>query len=531
VPILEDVVRRQPNLVPAYVDLADALSASGSWQRSRDIAQEAVRRAAALPEAVRLAAEVRYSGSIDLWGSVDHSIASGGSVNQVTGRRAQDLARRLYELEPQNAEAVRIYLQLLDPIPALRLLEQLLNSGSAVVEDPRFGLIEAQKAAEIPELARALAALARSEERAKGLDDRFLQTKANGIRARLARKQRKFEEALLLGVQVEDFYRREGYRFEEALAIVRKAKALFGSGARDDAFSEGFRSLQILKELGPGPDLVNSSALFSLLLSVMGRPHLAQKAILFSKEAPDTLQQGCPDFLFANAVVSAQTGDLPRAAALAEAALLSYSPSPINLVELKIWIYTYQDRLDEVDQQLEGWVRRGRESLGPSERAFILLERAKLRLAASNPHQAAELLRWIPAAETQPLIIQMLVAEAEIARLEGRTRTAVQVATRALREATHDFTNSYEELARLELARAYVAAGQPTQARSLLDQLQGQAEREGYVALQLDVRLAQFEGSSPMDSKARQALKQLEADATRAGYLRIARQAREAAAR
>jgi tetratricopeptide (TPR) repeat protein len=531
VPVLEEVVRKQPNLVPPYVDLADALSASGSWQRSRDTALEAVRRAAALPEAVRLAAEVRYSGSIDLWGSVDHSIGTGGTLNQVTGRRAQDLARRLYELEPQNAEAVRIYLQLLDPIPALRLLEQLLNSGSTITEDPRFGLIEAQKAAEIPELTLASAALARSDEKTKGLEARFLQTRANAVRARLAAKQRKFGEALLLGGQVEDFYRREGYRLEEGVAIVRKAKALFASGARDDAFSEGFRALRMLKELGPGPDLVNSSALFSLLLSVTGRPRLAQEALLFSQDAPDTLQQGCPDFLFARAVVSAQTGDLPRAAALAEAALLSYSPSPVNLVELKAWIYTEQDRLDEVDQQLEEWVGRGRESIGPSERTFILLERARLRLAARNPRQASELLRTIPTAERQNIVIHLLLAEAEVARLEGRARAAVELATRALREATHDFTNSYEGLARLELARAYVAAGQPTQAQSLLNQLQGQADREGYVELQLEVRLARFEGSSPMDSRSRHELKQLEADATRSGYLAIARHAREAAAR
>jgi serine/threonine protein kinase len=519
VPVLEDVVRQQPNLVPAYLDLADALSASGHWERSRNIAQEAVRRAAALPEATRLAAEARYWGS-DL-----------ESVNPLAGDRARDVARRLYELEPGNTDAVLIYLQLLDSASALRLVDQLRASGSASLQDPRLDLIEAEKAAAIPEPARALEALGRSDGKTNGFEARFLRTKASAVRIPLAMKQGKFGDALLLSGPVEDFYRRENYRLDEAITIRRKAFALWMSGARDDATSEAFRSLGILKEFGPSPELVTTSALFAIVFSVREHLSLARRAIQFSEQVPDTLQHRSPEFLFASAVIAAQSGDLPRASAMLDAALLSYTPAPLEFLTLRVSLYIAQDRLDELEQHLEEWVSRGRQQFGPNELAFISLSRADARIAANKPQEAAAALRTISPAERQRWLSTILLSESEIALLQGKPRSAVRLATQALREAAHDFGSNGARSAQLTLAHSYKAAGELTQATALLDKIRTDAEREGLKGLELDVRLATWERAPPDPSHRQQELKQLEADATRAGYLAIARHAREAAVR
>jgi hypothetical protein len=519
VPVLEDVVRQQANLVPAYLDLADALAGSGYWERSRDIAQEAVKRSAALPEAVRLAAEGRY------WG------ADRESVNPLTGERARDVARRLHELEPGNAEAVRVYLQLLDSASALRLVDQLRASGSAFLQDPRLELIEAEKAAEIPEPARALDALGRSDGKTRSFDARFLRARATAIRCFLAMKEGKFGDALLLCGPIEDFYRRENYRLEEASTLRRKAFSLWMSGARADATSEAFRSLGILKELGPSPDLVATSALFAIVFSVDERLSLARRALQFSEQVPDTLQRRSPEFLFASAVIASQSGDLPRAAAMLETALLSYTPAPLEWLTLKAYIYISQDRLDEVEKHLEEWVSRGRQRLGPSELAFILRCRADARMEANKPQEAAGLLRAISPDERQRSLGWILLTESEIARLEGKPRAAVRLATDALREAAHDFGSNAVRSAQLQLAHSYKTGGDLTQATVLLDKIRTDAEREGLKGLELNVRLITWEQSPPDPSRRQQELRTLEGDATRAGFLLIARQAREAAAR
>jgi tetratricopeptide (TPR) repeat protein len=419
-----------------------------------------------------------------------------------------------------------------------------------VVQDARFDLLEALAAAReageadscctpghslsgLPGRSRTLEALARAEDKTQGIDARFLQIRAKAIRAHLALIQNNYGEALLLYEPVENFYRSEHYRFEEAQTMSRKAVALWLSGAPDEAIPEAFRSLGILKELGPNPELVHSSASFAGFFAVNDRIALARKAIQFAEEAPINLRNRDPAFLMMSAVIAAQIGDLPRASAMIDAALLS-DPSPpfLNWLELRASIYIDQDRLDELDQHLEEWVGRGRERLGPLETTFISLCRANARLSTNRPQEAAEFLRAIPAAERPRwLSFSILVAESNIARLEGKPRPAIRLATQALREAAHDFASSEARDAQLQLARSYKAAGDLTQATTLLDKIRTDAEREGLKGVALEIRLITWEQSPPDPSRREQELKLLEADSTRAGYLAIARHAREAAAR
>ena len=531
VPVLEDVVRQQPNLVPAYVDLADALSASGYWQRSRDIGQEAMRRATLLSPGIRLAAEARY------WNSI-------GDLEKARG-----VARQLYELEPQSVDAVLLYLRLLDPPSALQFASQARARGSVAIHDARLDLLEANAAAReaggtdsccttghslagLPGRARTLEALARAEEKTQGIDARFLQVRAKAIRAHLALIQGDYGEAVLLYGQTENFYQAEGYPFDEANSISRKAFALLQSGARENATPEAFRSLGILKGLGASPELVLYSSAFAVIFAINDRIALARKAIQFAEEAPENLRNREPAFLLVGAVIAAQIGDLPRASAMVDAVLLSEQPSYIlSAVELKASLYLEQDRLDELDQHLEEWVGRGHERLGPSELALISLLRANARISAHKPQEAAALLRAISPAERQRRLSSILVAESKIARLEGRPTAAIRLATQALREAAHNYKSDSARVAQLQLARSYKAAGELTQATALLDKIRADAEREGLKGLELDVRLITWEALPPEPSRRQQELKQLEADATRAGFLLIARQAREAAAR
>ena len=214
-----------------------------------------------------------------------------------------------------------------------------------------------------------------------------------------------------------------------------------------------------------------------------------------------------------------------------DAALLSYTPAPLEWLTLRVSLYIAQDRLEELEQHLEEWVTRGRPRLGPPELAFISLGRVDVRIAAKKPQEAAGLLRAIPPSERGAWLSSILIDESDIARLEGSPRSAVRLATQALREATHNFGSNIGRIAQLQLARSYRAAGELTQATALLDKVRTDAEREGLKGLELDVRLATWEQSPPDPSRRQQELKQLEADATRAGYLALARQAREAAAR
>src|SRR5262249_10778868 len=148
----------------------------------------------------------------------------------------------------------------------------------------------------------------------------------------------------------------------------------------------------------------------------------------FAQDAPDSLQNHQPAFLLVSAVIAGESGELARASAVMDAALLSETPALLSWVEIKASLDLDQDRLDDLDQHLEGWVRRGREQLGPPELAFISLIQARARLSANKLREAARFLRMIPAAERQPWLSLILVSESNIARLEGRPRAALVLA-------------------------------------------------------------------------------------------------------
>jgi serine/threonine protein kinase len=513
VPVLQDVVHRQPNLVPAYLDLVDALDASGGWQRSRELIQEAMRRGAQLSPGLRLAAEARY------WNSVGDP------------ERARGLARRLYELEPQNDEVVLYYLGLLESGPALELVDRLRTSHSSVLQDPRLDLAEAIHSVQVSDPTRALEALARAEDKTTGIENRFLHIRVSDVRVFLALTKKDFGQMQLLLAPIEDFYRSEGYRFEEAKTIRRKANALWMSGARDDAISAGFRAIDILKQLGPNPELVNTSANLGVLLALNGRTSLSRRAIGASGDVPDVLLRRSKEFMFASALIARENGDLPLASSLLDTAILSYPESPLGMLAMKAWIYIDQDRREELEQHLEEWVHQGRKELSSAEKGFVALVLSDASLSAGKPKVASALLRTLPPEAKGDWNDEVLLDESYLALLEGRPAAAVRLATEALRSSTHEFGSNVSEAARLQLARAYKAAGQETQAASLLDALKAEAEREGRKPLALEVRLALWRDSLTGPSRHHEELKRLEADATRAGFLRIARLAREAAAR
>jgi len=268
-----------------------------------------------------------------------------------------------------------------------------------------------------------------------------------------------------------------------------------------------------------------------MVLAIDGRLSVARKALQFAVGFPDNLLRQSPEFLFASAIVARAEADLPRAAAMIDTAVLGYTPSPTEWLAAKAAIYLDQDRLEELEQHMEEWLRRGRRELGPKERAVLGAVLLDVKIARGKPEEATTLFRVIPPEVRPEWGTESLVSESEIAILQKRPRRAVQLANQALRRAAHQFgSNSYEQ-ARLQLARAYQAAGEPKQAASLLDALQVQATREGDKALELKLRLVRWEDPPTGRSRHRDELKQLEADTTRAGLLRIAREAREAAAR
>jgi hypothetical protein len=167
----------------------------------------------------------------------------------------------------------------------------------------------------------------------------------------------------------------------------------------------------------------------------------------------------------------------------------------------------------------------------PAEKGFVAMVLSDASLSAGKPKDASALLRNLPPEAKEAWNDGILINESYLALLEGRPTVAVQLATEALRYSTHEFGSNVSENARLQLARAYKAAGQQTQAASLLDALQAEAEREGRKPLELEVRLARWRDSLIGPSGHHEELKQLEADATRLGFLALARHAREAAAR
>jgi len=190
-----------------------------------------------------------------------------------------------------------------------------------------------------------------------------------------------------------------------------------------------------------------------------------------------------------------------------------------------------QDRIEELEQRLDEWLRRGQQELTPDEKALGTTVLVDTSLAREKPAQAAALLRTIPSTIRPSLSLELHLAESQIAVLQKKPKAAVQLANQALRESTHAFNSNAYQRARIQLARAYMAAGEPAQARPLLDALQAEATREGLRALELELRLVRSDDSPTGHSHHHEELKQLEADATRKGFLLIARQAREAAAR
>jgi hypothetical protein len=441
------------------------------------------------------------------------------------------ITQRLYELERGSTEAAWLYLRALDSGSALRLFDQLRASGSPILQDPRIDLVEAERAVEALEPTRMLAALARADAKTPGWEARFLQARSSWIRAFLAQRQGRFSEALHLFGPIEEFYRAEHYRFEEAITLRTKAVALYMSGAREDGTAAGLRSLAMLNEFGASPELVNASAYFSLIFAVNDQLGVARKSLQFSASAPDFVLRSSPVHLWARALIAAQSGDLAEASAMVDAALLFYDPPPVEMHGLKAYIYLAQDRLDEVDQHLEEWVRRGREHLGPIELAFVLCGRAEARLSAGKAQQADALLKAIPALGRTRWLSEILIDQSEIARMQGKPGLAIRLATEALRETAHDFRSNNARDAQLQLARSYKAAGEVKQAQALLEEARTVAEREDEKGRALEVRLITWDEGPPQPSRRQQELKQLEVDATRLGFLALARHAREAAAR
>jgi tetratricopeptide (TPR) repeat protein len=509
VPLFKKAAALDPAFALPLLRLTVALYFLGDSKDVIGDMQEAVRLSAGAPDDIRLRVEPHYFWYQGQW------------------QKCAASARALRESEPDNFEALFPSLLLTGCVPnpeSLALMARLRASGSPATRDARFDLMEARLAFAEHEDRRAAEALDRAEAKMVGPDNRFLEAAARRQRSRLAARAGHFDSALQLLGLAEKTYVDGGHAFEAARVAGERAEVLEAKGEYLEAAAEFERQLQLLETFGATYAAVLATKGGAADYLAAGEPQRAAALLERVKAYPQRILQNVDEVYASLGRVALELGDLAQAAQMVEPALkaLAKDASAVEPVLLAASVEREQDRLGPARERLEGATAVVAEDPVQVRIAELLLD-AKDRPGAQKVLEGLSS-EALPKAQAARLRARSLLQAGQVSEAKAAAVEAVELA-RATRQVP------VLQAAQLELVRAELATGEVPLAQALLGELEARAKAKGAGRLLLEVELGKVQ-ALPKGSAARaREAKALESKARSAGFLRIARLARESAAR
>lgn len=457
------------------------------------------------------------------------------------GKREQagELARRLYQLFPENQDHLRAYAYFEKPPERLALYERIRMSGSSLALHPYFHIGEAVRASEAGEETKRLAALDRLDALGPGPEFRFLVATALTVRESYYFYQEDWEEALRLLAGAEQIYRQAGpeYDFQLARALGRRALVYRFSGELEKSISVNEQAISMLEPLGSASELCLLLAHLSDALAAKGLLREAQTTLerienlVSQAELRHDTSANCRDYWANSVFLAREMGHLDRARKSLDASAKLfpgagfYGPAELQL-QRALLLYE-EDKLDEALEAAEK-MNVGATALTQSTRQLL---RGTFGLDLGRSAIVEDALSTLRAGASRSPALRQAALELDARVVASRgSRAEIQRTLVGLRTLTREATSRVERNAARLLALRLAFRLGPTQAnRDELQELLEWAQDAGAKRMEFEARLLAIEDPL-LSRKARQIrAAALADDAAGLGYIRLARLAAERA--
>jgi serine/threonine protein kinase/tetratricopeptide (TPR) repeat protein len=565
--LLQKAVAAEPNYPLAHSALADVWSRLGYDGRAKEEARKAFDLSASLPREERLLVEARYR-------EVNHE-----------RDKAIELYRTLFTSFPDNLDyGLRLTTaqwRAGKGKDAMATVDALRKLPPPAGRDPRIDLEEADSAESLGDFKPALAAAARSVERANALGAPLLAAAAQLEQCRIFRNLGQYAEARAACESAQKTYYRAGAREQVANALLATGATLYEQGDLIGSQQAEEQALTVFREVGHESGIAATLSEIANVLSLRG-DHLGAKeryeqSLATYREIDDKGNVGAE--LHNIAAELRLEGNLPEAIAkFHESLAVNRELAQEDVVAMDLAnlgsTLLLTGQLDEsartLDQSLEicrridfkqacgvaltsqgdllAWQGRPDEAVAkyaealairnqmgaPIDAAETRVSMAELAIDTGHSADAESAAREVKDVfRKQQLIEDEIWADTVQARASLAQGKFEDAANELDTAAGHEATIQNEEV-RLKLALAaakfHAASGKPADraaAKNALEAMLAEAKKRGFVGYQLEARFAlgELEMKSHQTAAGRAHLTALEKEARTEGFLAVSRKA------